>query len=354
MKSNPLPTNQPANRTKMFCKVCKDAKKSESVYTSHSVRVGGKVVCPTLLSQECKYCKEKGHTPKYCPKSKGKYNSTISSVKIRFGTTPTASEDAERLFHQRARELCSSPPPAPIGKKTNYFQLLNVDEETDEETSVIASLKPDYLAIAKSGVEKANGEWKKTKEKQIQNYKEDLEKNFPTLSDGKTSSTATNSKKPTTTKAVKSYLQVARTYLYDEYGNPLPRHSGYEEICHGCGQVCLAFCDNDWCDGTTPTPTTIKDELILEKNKKEIEEMMKWEEERRMNANTSPPSTTNEKDAKCSKCIPGVYGCSKCYPDCPSPSTSPPPDCLGTPSLSPTPPPTTTTTTTWTSWADVE
>ena len=71
MKSNPLPANQPTNRTKMFCKVCKDAKKSESVYTSHSVRdETGKVVCPTLLSQECKYCKEKGHTPKYCPKFK--------------------------------------------------------------------------------------------------------------------------------------------------------------------------------------------------------------------------------------------------------------------------------------------
>ncbi len=75
MKSNPLPASQPAsqstNRTKMFCKVCKDAKKSESVYTSHSVRdETGKVVCPTLLSQECKYCKEKGHTPKYCPKPK--------------------------------------------------------------------------------------------------------------------------------------------------------------------------------------------------------------------------------------------------------------------------------------------
>ena len=67
------------------------------------------------------------------------------------------------------------------------------------------------------------------------------------------------------------------------------------------------------------------------------------------NAITYPPpsSTTTtfpeeeDTDIKCSKCIPGKYGCSKCYPDCPSPSSSPPPDCLGTPSLSPThsPPP---------------
>jgi hypothetical protein len=271
----------------MFCKVCKDAGKTESEYTSHWVNdmpgPNGKVVCPTLLSQKCKYCKEKGHTPKYCPKLKGKYNSTISSVKVGFITTSTASEDAK----ERARELCSSPPPAPIGKKSNnYFQLLKVDEETDEETSVIATLKPDYLDIAKSGVEKANSEWEKTKETHIQNYKEDLEKNFPTLS----------SNKPTTfplpPTAAKSYLQVARTYICDEQGNPLPRGRGmYEEICHGCGQVCLAFCDNDWCDGTTPPPKTIEDELIREKNKREIEKMRKWEEERRRNANTSPPPT---------------------------------------------------------------
>lgn len=182
MKSNPLPTNQPTNRTKMFCKVCKDAKKSESVYTSHSVRVGGKVVCPTLLSQECKYCKEKGHTPKYCPKSKGKYNSTISSVKVRFGTTPTASQEAK----ERARELCSSPPPAPIGKKTNYFQLLKVSEETDEETSVIATLKPDHLDIAKERVETFKREWVKTKDAEIETYKKNLENNFPALGQEKT------------------------------------------------------------------------------------------------------------------------------------------------------------------------
>ena len=53
-----------------LCKVCKDAGKSESEYTSHFVRdspgPNGKTVCPTLLGQECQYCGEKGHTYKYC------------------------------------------------------------------------------------------------------------------------------------------------------------------------------------------------------------------------------------------------------------------------------------------------
>jgi hypothetical protein len=53
-----------------FCKVCFDAGKSEKVYKSHYVRsepgTKGKVVCPLLLAIECNYCKEKGHTVKFC------------------------------------------------------------------------------------------------------------------------------------------------------------------------------------------------------------------------------------------------------------------------------------------------
>jgi hypothetical protein len=55
---------------KKFCKVCQDAGKSEKEYTSHFVRSApgpnGVVVCPTLLSQECRYCYGRGHTVKFC------------------------------------------------------------------------------------------------------------------------------------------------------------------------------------------------------------------------------------------------------------------------------------------------
>lgn len=51
----------------MFCKVCKDAGKTETEYTSHYVKdKTGKVSCPTLLNQACKYCKQPGHTVKFC------------------------------------------------------------------------------------------------------------------------------------------------------------------------------------------------------------------------------------------------------------------------------------------------
>ena len=55
---------------KPFCKVCHDAGKSESEYTSHFVRSDlgpkSKVVCPTLLNLECRFCFEKGHTVSFC------------------------------------------------------------------------------------------------------------------------------------------------------------------------------------------------------------------------------------------------------------------------------------------------
>jgi hypothetical protein len=58
---------------KPYCKVCHDAGKPESEYTNHWVKSlpdrTGKttVTCPTLLSNECRYCYKAGHTAKFCP-----------------------------------------------------------------------------------------------------------------------------------------------------------------------------------------------------------------------------------------------------------------------------------------------
>jgi len=55
-----------------FCKICKDVGKTLNEYTSHYVREtpnpNSRVVCPTLLTSVCRYCKEGGHTVKHCPK----------------------------------------------------------------------------------------------------------------------------------------------------------------------------------------------------------------------------------------------------------------------------------------------
>jgi hypothetical protein len=115
----------------------------------------------------------------------------------------------------------------------------------------------------------------------------DLDENFPPLSSNKPTTF------PPTPTVARSYKDIALTYTFvpkDKFGNPLSRGM-YKEICRGCGQLCYGFCDNDWCDGRTPSPQTIEAELEMEKNKREIETMKRWEEDRRRNANT-PPTTT--------------------------------------------------------------
>ena len=60
-----------SNLKKPFCKVCFDAGKPESTYTNHYVKnvpgPSGKVVCPTLLGLNCRYCLKNGHTVSHCP-----------------------------------------------------------------------------------------------------------------------------------------------------------------------------------------------------------------------------------------------------------------------------------------------
>lgn len=99
---------------KPFCKVCKDAGKSEAEFNSHFVKsepgVKGVVICPTLLSQECTYCHRAGHTVGYC------------KVLQKFKKT----KDAEN----RARKYVPVPVVIPKAKANSIFDVL---AESDEE-----------------------------------------------------------------------------------------------------------------------------------------------------------------------------------------------------------------------------
>ena len=59
-----------------YCKVCHDSGETETEYRSHFTRESNdpksKVICPTLLALECRYCFKNGHTVKYCPVLKDK------------------------------------------------------------------------------------------------------------------------------------------------------------------------------------------------------------------------------------------------------------------------------------------
>ena len=103
---------------KPFCKVCHDAGKPESEYTSHFVRSDlgpkGKVVCPTLLSLECRYCFETGHTVSFCVALKKHKNAEKKAV-------------ARTEFSEASVQ---SPLKAPL-KATNRFGALAQDAASD-------------------------------------------------------------------------------------------------------------------------------------------------------------------------------------------------------------------------------
>lgn len=101
--SNTRVVNAP--RKQPCCKVCKDAGKSETDYSSHWPRDDeGNTICPTLLAQECRYCHESGHTVKYCKKlaqhkaseEKGKHQEDRAKRIAAFhGTPKTKVEQAQ-------------------------------------------------------------------------------------------------------------------------------------------------------------------------------------------------------------------------------------------------------------------
>ena len=74
--TNATRNNTVATAVAPYCKVCYDAGKSKSEYTSHFVKdqpgPNGKVICPTLLNQACRICHKDGHTSSYCPQYKSR------------------------------------------------------------------------------------------------------------------------------------------------------------------------------------------------------------------------------------------------------------------------------------------
>ena len=108
---------------KSYCKVCADSKKSMEEVTSHNVRSPeGIVLCPTLLSQSCRYCKQNGHTVKFCKslEEKNKIENKIQS----------------QLNYEKSQQAKISAKNQGNSKKyiSNGFAALCADTDTDNES----------------------------------------------------------------------------------------------------------------------------------------------------------------------------------------------------------------------------
>ena len=120
---------QPQSK-KPYCKVCFDAGRPESDYSSHWVRSlpdrngNTTVTCPTLLDTECRYCYKLGHTAKFCPvleKSKKEKERADRKLKV---------------SEQKQREL-----PQKQAMNSSVFDVLRIDSD-DEEIKVSYITKP--------------------------------------------------------------------------------------------------------------------------------------------------------------------------------------------------------------------
>jgi hypothetical protein len=95
------------------CKVCLDAGFTERA-TQHWVKNReGKVICPTLLSQKCRYCFENGHTVNYCPKNK----------KCKAYRPPSPKKTVKTQTQVKAPKETVTP--------SNRFDVLVIDEDED-------------------------------------------------------------------------------------------------------------------------------------------------------------------------------------------------------------------------------
>lgn len=128
-----------SQRNKPFCKVCFDAGKLPVEYESHYVRSStgpdSKVICPTLLALNCKYCHETGHTINYCKilTQKKKQEDRMQ----RYNTFKTAA----------AHKVETKPKPI-----TNSFMSLDIynSDSDDEDLSQPSMVVPDVVTFTKS------------------------------------------------------------------------------------------------------------------------------------------------------------------------------------------------------------
>ncbi len=102
----------------MYCKVCADAKKPINEVTNHNVKSAqGVVLCPTLLSQECRYCKQSGHTVKFCKtlEEKKKFESKMQA----------------KLSHETKNQIKTK-----TNTTANLFDALDSDSEDEKEENI--------------------------------------------------------------------------------------------------------------------------------------------------------------------------------------------------------------------------
>jgi hypothetical protein len=134
-------TNNKKINKKPYCKVCHDAGKPESVYTSHYVKSRPNqnngtttITCPTLSATKCRHCYKLGHTTKFCP---------------------IIGENEKQSKNRKETESIVIKKATLVDRKvTNAFDILSNDSDNDdypeEFPTLTAELKPVIVVITEN------------------------------------------------------------------------------------------------------------------------------------------------------------------------------------------------------------
>lgn len=119
-----------------FCVICKNAGLAEKEYTNHHIRdtpgPNGKVVCPTLLNSECKFCFKRGHfkSEKYC----SAYRRMLSD---RF-----SNREQERSHRQQRQGRTDPVQCIPVMQNKNPYHVLDMDMDITSDDTVTPTPTP--------------------------------------------------------------------------------------------------------------------------------------------------------------------------------------------------------------------
>jgi hypothetical protein len=120
---------------KPYCKVCHDAGKPESDYTSHYVRSQPDrkgntfVLCPVLKATECKYCFQLGHTTKFCP--------VLAAKK---------KDEARREYAEKRQEEEKKEVSSRMEKPKSGFAVLADSSDSEDEKKPVAKVATKSVA----------------------------------------------------------------------------------------------------------------------------------------------------------------------------------------------------------------
>ena len=117
--------NTAANSRKPFCKVCADAGKTDTAhFPRKTADPNSEVVCPTLLSLECRYCFKNGHTVKYC--------TVLKERNARDEQDRREHERHQRHLERQMEQERQARAPV-VEKKANGKFAVFLDEDEEEE-----------------------------------------------------------------------------------------------------------------------------------------------------------------------------------------------------------------------------